>query len=234
MNVHYFQHVPFEGLGYIETWLRQNGHQVTATKFYEDNYSIPPLQAIDALIIMGGPMSVYDEDQYKWLQQEKLFISSAIRTRRKILGICLGAQLAAACLGAGVKKAPHKEIGWYPVFPVAKTKRSSWRYDLFKSHPTVFHWHGDQFELPHGADDLCASAANTNQAFMCDDHVLGLQFHLEVTEALVKEMLAHGREELTGGAYIQDEKTILAGLQQTKEANVLMDEILKRFISPFT
>lgn len=71
MTVHYLQHVPFEGLGYMETWLRENGHQISATRFYETNDHLPLLREIDALIIMGGPMGVYDEDQYRWLAVEK-------------------------------------------------------------------------------------------------------------------------------------------------------------------
>src|SRR5262245_15038627 len=117
MQIHYFQHVPFEGLGYIETWLKENGHDISVTRFYESSYQLPPVSAIDALIVMGGPMGVYDEDKYAWLRDEKAFIEDCIRAGKRLLGICLGAQLLSVCLGAAVGAAPNKEIGWFPVKP---------------------------------------------------------------------------------------------------------------------
>jgi GMP synthase-like glutamine amidotransferase len=116
MNVHYFQHVSFESPGYILNWLTEKGHTVTATKFYEQDFSLPDLSSIDALIVMGGPMGVYDEHLYPWLRKEKGFIEDAIHAGKKVLGICLGGQLIATCLGAYVNTAPQKEIGWFSVY----------------------------------------------------------------------------------------------------------------------
>ena len=112
MKVHYFQHVSFEGLGYIETWLNENKHSVSSTKFFEKNYVIPEINEIEALIVLGGPMSVYDESKYPWLHEEKIFIEDCILDGKKVLGICLGAQLMAVCLGSNVFTAKNKEIGY--------------------------------------------------------------------------------------------------------------------------
>ena len=122
MNIHFFQHVEFEGLGIIENWIRNNHHNLTATKFYS-KLELPEINEIDFLIIMGGHMSVYDDNRYYWLKYEKDFIERAIKHNKKILGICLGAQLLAVTLGAKVHKNDFKEIGWFPVKKIFKNKR---------------------------------------------------------------------------------------------------------------
>ncbi|SHF68978.1 type 1 glutamine amidotransferase [Pedobacter caeni] len=230
MNVHYFQHVPFEGLGYIETWLQARGFQVTATHFYEENPSIPNLDDIDVLVVMGGPMGVYDDHRYPWLHAEKVFIEDAITAGKKVMGICLGAQLIALCLGAFVNTARNKEIGWYPVYPTSSAKRIPWFESLFKNEPTVFHWHGDQFEIPYGAADLLTSAANCNQAFLYQDHVLALQFHLEVTPDTLKNMVGEGRPELIPKAFIQEEALMLAEQSHFRHNHELLESILNKFM----
>ena len=139
MKVHYLQHVFFEGLGYIENWLTKNNHTISSTRFYEHGYRLPEAENIDVLIVMGGPMGVYDEDRFPWLKEEKTFIRNCIQSGKKVLGICLGAQLIADCLGAKVDKAAHKEIGWFPVTPTEECKQLVWFYELFKGNPTVFH-----------------------------------------------------------------------------------------------
>jgi GMP synthase-like glutamine amidotransferase len=155
MNVHYFQHVSFEGPGYITTWLTEQGHNITATLFFERQYRLPDLSEIDALIVMGGPMSVYDDHLYPWLQEEKAFIEDAIEAGKKVLGICLGAQLAALCLGTFVPTALQKEIGWYPVQPAPEAvKIAPGISALLAEQPVVFHWHGDKFDIPYGVMNL--------------------------------------------------------------------------------
>lgn len=101
MRAHYLQHVPFEGLGYIESWLRAKGYPVTGTRFFEST-RLPSLDEFDILIVMGGPMSANDESTFPWLGQEKEFIRNAIEAGKSILGICLGAQLIASAMGARV------------------------------------------------------------------------------------------------------------------------------------
>lgn len=230
MNVHYFQHVSFEGLGYIGTWLQAKGFQLTATHFYEENPVLPKLEEIDMLIVMGGPMGVYDDHRFPWLHEEKVFIEDAINAGKKVMGICLGAQLIALCLGAFVNTARHKEIGWHPVCPAPAATGVPWFESLFRDQPTVFHWHGDQFEIPYGAYDLLSSSANRNQGFLYQEHVLALQFHLEVTADSVKRMVEEGREELVPGQFIQEERSMLKEQSYFQQGHDLMEAILNKFI----
>jgi GMP synthase-like glutamine amidotransferase len=225
MRVHYFQHVPFEGLGYIELWLREHQHTISVTRFYENDYQLPAIDTIDLLIVMGGPMGVYDEDIHPWLIAEKAFITACIQAGKKILGICLGAQLTSVCLNGEVKAAENKEIGWFPVEPVPNTV--PWFYELLKDKPVLFHWHGDQFSIPSGALDLAFTAANRNQAFLYEDRILGLQFHLECMPENIKAMLAHFEDEV--GEYVQEPAVIASGVDYCAVMNGMMAVILNRF-----
>ncbi len=231
MRIHYLQHVHFEGLGYIETWLKENKYQISVTRFYEHNYRLPSTAEIDALIVMGGPMGVYDEARYSWLEEEKTFIRECIQTGKKVLGICLGAQLIAACLDAKVDKAKHKEIGWFPVMPTAKCTQLSWFYDLFKNNPIVFHWHGDKFDIPDGSSSFLNSQANNNQAFFYGDNVIALQFHLEVTAQTIEQMLENGQHELSNTPYIQTEQEIRNGAINIQQCNEMMSIILSKWVN---
>lgn len=114
MKVQVLQHVPFEGLGRIETWLTERGASVQHTRFYQSAV-LPDLRSVDFVIAMGGPMSVNDEHAYPWLKQEKAFLRDAVSRGLSVLGVCLGAQLIASALGARVFADDHKEIGWFPI-----------------------------------------------------------------------------------------------------------------------
>jgi len=186
MKVHYLQHVSYEGLGYIEHWASEENCTLSSTKFYK-NSSLPKINDFDWLIVMGGPMGVHDEKEYPWLKAEKELILEAIKAKKTVIGICLGAQLIAAVLGAKIKKSPSKEIGF---FPISKTKYGE-EHGLLSGLPNtldVFHWHGDMFEIPKEAKNVFKSDGCPNQAFIYKDRVLGFQFHLEVTVKSLKEM----------------------------------------------
>jgi GMP synthase-like glutamine amidotransferase len=226
-RIHYLQHVPYEGLGFIENWTSENKYILTGTKLYE-NAVFPELSNFDCLIILGGSMGVYDEDNFQWLKDEKLFISNAISANKKVLGICLGAQLIATCLGAKVVTAKSKEIGWFPVYPTQACESITWLYELFKDNPIVFHWHGDQFQIPNNCSNLLLSVANTNQAFYYGENVIGLQFHLEVTEQSTALMLANGANELIESECIQTVSDIEFGKQHIEHCNKIMRAILEK------
>ena len=232
MRVHYFQHVSFEGPGYIGTWLKKHGHAVTCTHFFEPSYSMPSAEDADVFIVMGGPMGVYDEAIHPWLAAEKTLLKTAIAKGKKLLGICLGAQLLAECLGAKVQQAPHKEIGWFPVHVTEEAMKVPWFETLFPSGITVFHWHGDQFAIPAGAHDLAFSSANRNQAFLYKNQVLGLQFHLEVTGETLSAMVTNGRAELDENMYIQNAEQIMQQSAACISCNKLMSDLLERFLGP--
>ncbi len=205
MHAHYFQHVPFEGLGSIEYWLQQQQATIGVTRFYA-NDALPNPAQVDLLIVMGGPMSINDEDDYPWLKLEKQFIRDFIASGKPVLGICLGAQLIAGAMGASVYPGEQKEIGWWPM---AKTADLPDNVFHFPAAMTVFHWHGETFDLPAGATRLASSTACRNQAFQLGRNVIGLQFHLETTPISAHDIVEHCQDELVDAAYIQSAEDIL-------------------------
>ena len=227
LRVHLFQHVPFEGLGYIEKWIETKNHTLTKTRFFE-NEPLPPLDEIDWLIVMGGPMGVYDEDKFLWLREEKAFIKSTIQSGKKVLGICLGAQLIAETLGAKVFANNKKEIGWFPVSLSDEAKK----IDLFSDFPESFevlHWHGDTFDLPKGAIHLIKSEACLNQAFLYNKNVLGLQFHLESIPETLHAMIENCGDELIPDEFVQTEQEIVDKSSLCTKTNEYLETILNRF-----
>jgi len=219
MNIRIFQHIEFENPGLILGWIRENGHTSGYTRFFA-NENLNGVSQPDLLIIMGGPMGVNDETEFPWLKAEKEFISEAIRANTDILGICLGAQLLASCLGAGVYRNTEKEIGYYPVFktpaasadPVFNTIPSPW---------TVFHWHGDTFDLPEGAILMAQSEACRHQAFR-KGRFTGIQFHPEADNNLVQEIVRNCAGDLVSSRFIQTGGQIL----ETASAQGNLKEIL--------
>lgn len=199
LNVHCLQHVPFEGPAGIGDWVAARGHRLTFTHLYRGEIS-PPVEQFDWLVIMGGPMNIYEHRFHPWLREEKLFIDRAIQSGKTVLGVCLGAQLIADVLGAKVFQNMEKEIGWLPI----KLHDGADRFFPGAPHEfTVFHWHGDTFSLPPGATCLASSAGCAQQAFAHGDRVVGLQFHIETTPASVAALVENCGNELTGGKYIQ-------------------------------
>lgn len=224
MRVHVFQHVHFEGLGSIDSILRSRGAIVTTTHFFED-YTLPSLDAFDLLIVLGGPMSIHDEEEYSWLVDEKEFIRSAINNNKPVLGICLGAQLIASSLGADVYAAAEKEIGWLPIVR-SETLSGEWK-DVFPERLNVFHWHGEAFELPSGSMGIASSAQCANQGFIFKNNVVGLQFHLETTKYTAESIVQYCEGEIVTGKYIQSKQRILMAKESDyKEINSVMGKIM--------
>lgn len=200
-------HVPFEGPGIIEDWINSEGHLLHFTKFYEGN-TLPDPQAVDLLIIMGGPMDVFDFHMYPWMEDEIGWIKDFIKSGKPVMGICLGAQMIATALGEEVYPGPHKEIGWHNL----QYLPSLGEYKICSDLPItrkVFHWHGDTFHIPKGATRIASSQAFPNQGFIYGRHVVAFQFHLEVTPESIRELVDNCRDELVDGPYIQSEQEIL-------------------------
>ena len=151
---------------------------------------------------MGGPMSVNEEAVHPWLRPEKRLISQSIEVGKTVLGICLGAQLIASALGARVFPNARKEIGWFPVRRPTGSVPDLAR--LFADGIEVFHWHGETFDLPHGAVKFLESDACENQAFSLGSRVLGLQFHLETTHASAASLMENSRHEMLPVRYHSD------------------------------
>jgi len=224
MRVHHLQHVPFEGLGSMEPVLKKRGHHLTHTHLYE-NQPLPAVSDIDRLIIMGGPMSIYDDKIYPWLSAEKKFIREVINSDKIVIGICLGAQLIADALGARVYKNKHREIGWFNVkiTPEAKNTILS---GVFPEQAEVFHWHGDTFDIPAGAIRIAESEACKNQGFIMNDRIVAFQFHLETTADSAKALIENCRNELDGSRFVQTEEELLSDIQRFDNINQMMSGVL--------
>jgi GMP synthase-like glutamine amidotransferase len=179
-----FRHVPFEDIGLIRNVLDARAIDVEYADPYLDAARIPDVAHANGLIFMGGPMSVNDNLPY--LHQEMRLIAKAVERRQPVLGICLGAQLIAGALGAKVYRNPQKEIGWFDIHLTADAADAA-VFASMESTETVFHWHGETFDLPHGAVLLASSDRCRHQAFRVDDQVYGLQFHLEVTPEIISD-----------------------------------------------
>jgi len=230
MRVHYLQHVFFEGIGFIEELIKH--HEVTKTELYK-NDRLPEVLNFDCLIVMGGPMSIKDDQLYPWLAKERLFIKKVIEANIKVVGICLGAQLLADALHAKVFSNPVKEIGWFS-FEKSLDLESTILKGIFNDSEMVFHWHGDTFDIPSGAINIGRSNGCIHQGFIYKNQVIGLQFHLEMTEMAINAILKNCEDEIICGLgldtehsiYIQDQSTILGQMNYVARNNELMTKIL--------
>ncbi len=187
MHVCVFRHVPFEGLGRIETALQSAGAGIEYVDLFAGSGHFPALDRAAGLIFMGGPQSA--NDAVPFIRSEIEIIARAVEEGRPVLGVCLGAQLIAKALGARVYRNAVKEIGWYPISLTQEASTDHLFAGLGPSE-TVFHWHGETFDLPPGAELLASSDACRNQAFRAGRMVYGLQFHLEVTPEMVADWCA--------------------------------------------
>ena len=177
-------HVAFEDLGSLEAPMQERGFAIETVDVTTARFPVPHAESCDLLVILGGPIAVYDRQEYPFLTNEIACIAARLATRRPVLGICLGAQLMAAALGARVYPGAHgAEIGWSPIeaAPGPAEDSPKWFAPLLEPGLSLFHWHGDTFDLPPGALHLAKTIPYMNQAFAIDNFALGLQFHPEVT-----------------------------------------------------
>ena len=211
MRINCLLHLKSETFGNIGTWISRKGYKFTKTLPSEASF-FPAPEEFDMLLIMGGTMSVYQEEEYSWLKSEKEFVRKVIEAGKPVLGICFGAQMIADVLGGKVTKNLYKEIGWHKVQYI-EGKNSKEIRDLnlpacMFPEFTCFMWHGDTFEIPVGAVKLFESEACPNQGFIYNGNVLGLQFHPEADRQWVRNLVRDSGHELVPGKYIQSEKEI--------------------------
>jgi len=193
MNVLILKHVENEGPGLIENHLIHEEIPYQIIDLSQDPI-FPKSDHFTHIVLLGGPMNVYEEDRYPFLKEEDLFIKEAIQRGKFVLGICLGAQLIAKALGAKVFKSPAKEIGWFEVSLTGWGLQDPLFFNLPRTFP-VFQWHEDTFEIPKLAKLIATSTTVSHQAFHYGEKVYGLQFHLEVTEEMIREWIKGVPEE---------------------------------------
>jgi GMP synthase-like glutamine amidotransferase len=219
------QHVEFESEAMIAVWLKIKGIPVVKVRA-DLGEAFPAVATEDFIVLMGGPMSVNDETEFPFLAEEKKWVADAVSRKIKILGICLGAQMIASSLGKKVYKNLHREIGW---FPLTLTDHEFSKF--LKSSQRVFHWHGETFDLPEGAHLLASTTACVNQAFLLDHHVLGLQFHLEMTEESVSRLIDNCGTELDGSLFVQEVDDLLGmPAHYYQEAHAALYQMLEKFL----
>lgn len=211
------QQVAHEGLGIIGRALLSASIKPDFINIHAGQKAPRSIKGYCALIVMGGPMGVYETEDYPFIKDELRLIEGALKDKVPTLGVCLGAQLLAHAAGGRVYKGRAKEIGWYDV----ELTPSGLTDKLLLGLPAkmkVFQWHGDTFDVPAGAVNLASSPLFENQLIRVGENAYGVQFHLEVTGGMVEEWIAIGRDELKALKEI-DPKKIL------KDTPVMLPEL---------
>ena len=192
-NAVVLRHLAFEDLGTLAIALQQKNYQVNYIDLAPGSLDNLDPSSADLLVVLGGPIGVYDEPDYPFIADEIRILEQRLSENMPTIGICLGAQLMARALGAKVYAGQYKEIGWSPIQLSSAGQQSALSYLL--PDCMVLHWHGDTFDLPKGAVHLASSSKYQNQAFAWKEHSLALQFHPEVTaDGLEKWFIGHAHE----------------------------------------
>lgn len=221
INVLILQHADGEWIGSMGSWFATKEVTLTTVRV-DQGESLPDVLSYDWLLIMGGPMSVYDEDNYPWLIPEKQLIRVAIAEGKTVFGICLGAQLIANAMGSTVRPNLEQEIGWFEVERLDPS--ICWMPVRFKP----LSWHGDILDPPVGAVVIARSEITPCQGFTLGDRVVALQFHLEAQSGTAVEFLAHETCGLPEGNFVQLEAVLLKGdylKQSQKVMHALLDSL---------
>lgn len=204
MSVLICKNISIEGPGTIEDFLNENGIPSTIVDLSRGE-AIPDTDRFTTLVMMGGPMSVNEDDRYPYIKKEEELVRDFAAKDKRILGICLGAQIMAKAFGSKVYKGAEKEIGWYDIELTEEGIRDALMRKL-SIHPQagdvwrkfkVFHWHGETFDIPSGAVRLAGSALFPNQAFRYGTKAYAFQFHIEVTKDMVYDWLKDENIDLT-------------------------------------
>lgn len=184
------QHAPLENGGTLESFLKEAAVSFQRIRLYGNDKLPPSLQGVEAVVSLGGPMNVYEEERYPFLKEEDRFVKKLVKKKIPFLGICLGGQILAKALGAKVSKAFRAEVGWGEVEISQEGKRDNLLGPLNLQRLRIVQWHEDQFKLPKGAKQICSGLSTPCQAFSYAK-AYGFQFHLEVDEPLLRSWFVH-------------------------------------------
>ena len=231
MRFHCLQHLPDEGPGYAADWLAAHGHSLSFTYLFDPNPVFPAMADFDGLLILGGAMSVHDEENFPWLRDEKAFIREVLRAGKITLAICLGAQLLAEALGGEVRPNPEPEIGFWTV----RFSSKSLEHPLLRGWPekaALLHWHLDTFTVPPGAMRVGMSAGCATQGFVWGDGVIGLQFHPEMTVPMVEKLMEfEGHEHAEEQEFVQTAEQIRGKLKSVWKGRKLLEALLANLVA---
>lgn len=222
------QHAPSEGPGTISAELKKAGLGADYIRAYAGDKMPPNAKGYLALIVLGGPMGVYEEDIYPFIKDELRLIRSALKNDMPIMGVCLGSQMLARAAGADVYRGKIKEIGWYKVSLTGDGAKDR----LFIGMPgefTVFQWHGDTFDVPEKASLLSSSKLFKNQVIRVGRRAYGLQFHLEVTPEMIRDWTEVNSRELVK-ASVDPKKIIKETPLHIYELNKMGSAVISRFL----
>jgi len=227
-RIHCLQHSNLGGEIHLPVWASSRGHSWSSS-IVPVEATLPEPEKVDCLVVLGGPMSAWDDQRYPWLTVEKRLLERFLAAGRPVLGVCLGAQLLAEVLGARVYTGPHREIGWHAV----RGTRESRDHPLGRLFPERFEtflWHGDTFDLPDGALHIAESDAFPNQAFLCNQ-ALALQFHLEARPDWVHRITNRDAGQFEETDYVQPIHSVLEKQEGVYRANnQLLERLLDRWL----
>ena len=229
MRILCIQHDPLDGPGTLIDWAKARGNSLAHCMICQGD-PLPPLESFDLLVSLGGPMGAYEEGQHPWLLSEKEYLRQAFAAGKKILGLCLGCQLLADAFGGKAFRHTCKEFGWQPIEPLPAG--APWFGETTPFH--AFQWHGDTYSLPPGAVQLARNEASEQQAFLlkgpAGDQVLGLQFHLEWTEAMARDAAAEPGAAPSPSPFVQSPGEILSDLSLFQSARERFFTLMDKFV----
>jgi GMP synthase-like glutamine amidotransferase len=232
MKIQLLEHDTFAGDTNIDLWAAARGHALNRT-YLDARESLPPLDRVDLLVVTGFTHSVWEEERFPWLVDEKEYLRKALAARKPMLGLCFGAQILAEVMGGEVFKNPVPEIGWYEIALTPEGKQSPLTASLPEKFVS-FEWHGDHFTLPHACIRLASTEASSNQAFIGRDHpVVGTQFHPEYTRGLIRYYAREFSHIWPTGPGLQKAGDVLARTAELPETYWLMELLLDRMASMF-
>jgi GMP synthase (glutamine-hydrolysing) len=192
-----FRHIAIEDLGILADVLAARGFDVRYADAWKDDLAASLNPDPDLLIVLGGPMGVYEAAAYPFITEELRLIRDRLASGKPMLGICLGSQFIAHAAGAAVYPGPAKEIGYSPLTLTTGGEASCLSH-LADANFNVLHWHGDTFDLPVGAVRLCETDITRNQGFTLGRNVLALQFHIEAAPQHMLRWIAEWTRDLAG------------------------------------